>query len=33
MKGGNGTIIVVPSSSLDSMNLGGLISAGVAAKQ
>ncbi len=26
MKGGNGTVIVVPSSALDSMNLGGIIS-------
>lgn len=32
MKGGNGTIIVVPSSALDSMNLGGMVSAAVAAK-
>ena len=31
MRGGNGTVIVVPSSALDSMNLGGMISAAVAA--
>ena len=32
MKGGNGTIVVVPSSALDAMNLGGIVSAGVAAR-
>ena len=26
MKSGNGTVILVPSSALDSMNLGGLVS-------